>query len=950
MTQYKKKLIEVALPLEAINRESAREKSIRHGHPSTLHLWWARRPLAACRAVLFASLVDDPSSLPEEFPTEEAQEKERQRLFRIIEELVKWDNSNNEEVLDRARKEILKSTDGNPPPVLDPFCGGGSIPLEAQRLGLEAHGSDLNPVAVLITKALIEIPPKFANLPPVNPEAKEKLTHSAKWKGAQGLADDVRFYGRWMRDEAERRIGHLYPKVRLEDGREATVIAWLWARTVTCPNPACGFEAPLIRSFFLSTKKGKEAWVRPRIDRKARRVWFDVETAASHTLDAESADRGAAHVNDLGKKTKAKFRCVACETATIDGAYVDHEADAGRMSAIPLAIVAEGERKRIYRSAVDEPVQLQAIDAANEYASRPEVATKFPDEPARGTFAGNAQGRIYGFKTFADYFTSRQLVALATFSDLVQEARERVLADAKKSLEDDGTRLADGGTGVTAYADAVTTYLSLSVDRVAMSVNTLARWNAVGGKLQHAFGRQAIPMVWDFAEANPLATSTGSISAAVELVADPLECLRVEVPGSVIQADATAPRAGQYVVSTDPPYYDNIGYADLSDFFYVWLRRMLSSVYTLLTSTLLVPKKQELIASPYRFDGSRERADVFFEDGLSRAFASIAAAHDSRFPLTVYYAFKQSEDDSDDGVASTGWETMLEGLVARGFVIDGTWPIRTEMRTRQVALGANALASSIVLVCRTRSSVATIATRREFINALTSELPKALKNMQHGSIAPVDLAQASIGPGMSIFTRYAKVIEADGTPMRVRSALQLINQALDEVLSEQESEFDADTQWAVAWFDQFGTSEAPFGEAETLSRAKNTSVGGLVESGLLRAAKGKVQLIAREQLDADWDPAADKRLTIWEVAQHLIRRLKSGGEQAAADLLRRVGGMGEMARDLAYRLYSVCERKGWTEEAIAYNSLVVAWPEISRLAADSSSSAPAAAQGTMFKA
>jgi putative DNA methylase len=944
----KKKLIEVALPLEAINRESAREKSIRHGHPSTLHLWWARRPLAACRAVLFASLVDDPSSLPEEFPTEEAQEKERQRLFGIIEELVKWDNSNNERVLDAARKEILKSTDGNPPPVLDPFCGGGSIPLEAQRLGLEAHGSDLNPVAVLITKALIEIPPRFANLPPVNPEAKNKLTHSAKWKGAQGLADDVRYYGKWMREEAEKRIGHLYPKVKLEDGREATVIAWLWARTVTCPNPACGIEAPLIRSFFLSAKKGSEAWVRPRIDRRSGRVWFDVETAASQTLDAESADRGAAYVNELGKKTKAKFRCVACETATIDGEYVDHEADAGRMSAIPLAIVAEIGRRRIYRSAVDEPGQLQAIDAANEYARRPEITTKSPDESARGTFAGNAQGRIYGFKKFADYFTPRQLVALTTFSDLVGQARERVFADAKKTMPDDSVRLADGGTGADAYADAVATYLAFALDKMTDTNSSLCSWQIDPPRLRATFGRQAIPMVWDFAEASPFGGAAGDYELCVGSLCEVLDRLAGGGRGEARQLDATAARGSdRALISTDPPYYDNIGYADLSDYFYVWLRRSLSSVYPSLFSTLLVPKKQELIASPYRFDGDKQAAKRFFEDGLSAAFASFHELQDDRFPLSVYYAFKQAEDDGEDnGSASTGWETMLEALIGTGFSIHGTWPVRSEMATRNVGRGTNALASSVVLVARGRPLAAAIATRREFIGALKSELPQALRDLQHSSIAAVDLAQAAIGPGMAVFSRYAKVIESDGSPMHVRSALQLINQALDEVLSEQESEYDADTQWVVAWFDQFGTSEAAFGEAETLSKAKNTSVAGLVESGLLRAAKGKVQLIAREQLDADWDPATDRRLTIWEVAQHLIRRLTTGGERAAAELLRKVGGMGEIARDLAYRLYSVCERKGWTEEAIAYNSLVVAWPEISRLAGQAST-APADGQMTL---
>jgi len=900
----KKKLIEVALPLEAINRESAREKSIRHGHPSTLHLWWARRPLAACRAVLFASLVDDPSSLPEEFPTEEAQEKERQRLFRIIEELVKWDNSNNEEVLGRARAEIMKSTGGNPPPVLDPFCGGGSIPLEAQRLGMDAHGSDLNPVAVLITKALIEIPPKFANQPPVNPEARKQLTHSAKWKGAQGLADDVRYYGRWMRDEAEKRIGHLYPKVKLENGRDATVIAWLWARTVKCPNPACGANMPLVRSMALSSRKGREIRLEPHVT--GSRVEF-------HVRAGEGGD---------GTKTRGTSYCLICGTSVADMQLRTIASES--MAVQLLAVVAEGQRGRQYLDAAYAlPPDVVAQEAPWLEQSMPENPRWFSPP-------------MYGLRTYRDLFTPRQLLTLTTFSDLVLEARARVLGDAKKTMSNGSVRLADGGAGAEGYADAVVTYLAFAIDKMADTNSSLCTWQVDPPRLRATFGRQAIPMVWDFAEANPFGGAAGDYELCIGSLCEVLDRLVAGRAGASQQLDATADRGQQrLLVSTDPPYYDNIGYADLSDYFYVWLRRSLTAVYPDLFSTLLVPKKQELIASPYRFDGNKDAAKRFFEEGLSSAFARFRKLQDERFPLTVYYAFKQTEDDGEDtGIASTGWETMLEALVSSGFSIDGTWPVRSEMATRNVGRGTNALASSVVLVARSRSSTAAIATRKQFISALKSELPRALRLLQHSSIAAVDLAQAAIGPGMAVFSRYAKVIEADGSAMRVRSALQLINQALDEVLSEQESEYDADTQWAVAWFDQYGTSEAPFGEAETLSKAKNTSVGGLVESGLLRASKGKVQLIGREQLDIAWDPATDRRLTIWEVTQHLIARLKSGGEQAAADLLRKVGGMGEIARDLAYRLYAVCERKGRTEEAIAYNSLVVAWPEITRLAAE----------------
>jgi putative DNA methylase len=911
----KKKLIEVALPLEAINRESAREKSIRHGHPSTLHLWWARRPLAACRAVLFASLVDDPSSLPEEFPTEEDQDRERKRLFGIIEELVKWENSNNERVLEAARKEILKSTDGNPPAVLDPFCGGGSIPLEAQRLGLEAHASDLNPVAVLITKALIEIPPKFANQPPVNPEARKKLTHSGKWKGAQGLADDVRYYGKWMRDEAEKRIGHLYPKVKLEKGREATVIAWLWARTVTCANPACGARIPLVRSYTLSAKAGMESCLEPVVE--GAHVRFEVRQGKG----------GRGTVDRRG------VSCVVCQSTT-DLNHVRREGRAGRIGAQLICVVVESARGRSYVPAPKEHEEIATDPEARECPNTP-----LPEE------ALGFRVQSYGMSHHRDLFTARQLVALTTLTDLVRLARDQVLADALSVMGEKGVPLAEGGTAATGYADAVATYLGMAVSRLADICNALCRWENTKTQVRNLFGRQAIPMVWDFAEPNIFAQAAGDFGVSLDNLLKALENTPARGGGYVMQLDASSPRQATAVVCTDPPYYDNIGYADLSDFFYVWLRRSLSGIFPDLFATLLVPKAQELVAEPFRH-GDADTAARYFEEGMFNVFAHLRETHDTRYPMTVFYAFKQSEEADDDGEvearSSTGWETILEGMVSAGWLIDGTWPLRSELSNRMRGIGSNALASSIVLACRIRPETASIATRRELITALKSDLPNALRQLQQSNIAAVDLAQAAIGPGMAIFSRYAKVIEADGSPMRVRSALQLINQGLDEVLSAQESEYDADTQWAVAWFSDLGMSEGQFGVAETLSKAKNTSVDGMREAGIVSASKGKVHLLARENLSPNWDPATDSRLTIWEVTQHLIRRLQSGGEQEAAELLRKVGGMGEIARDLAYRLYSICERKGWAEEALAYNSLVIAWPEISRIASASSAVQPQA--------
>lgn len=841
---------------------------------------------------MFASLVDDPSNLPEEFPTEEAQEKERQRLFRIIEELVKWENSNNEEVLGRARAEIMRSTGGNPPPVLDPFCGGGSIPLEAQRLGLDAHGSDLNPVAILITKALIEIPPRFADRQPVNPDAKKKLTHSAKRKGAQGLAEDVRYYGRWMRDEAEKRIGHFYPKVKLDDGREAPAIAWLWARTVMCPNPACGAETPLLNSTLISRARNRSVGLQATPVEGSRRVSFTL------IYNPQATE---------GNVGRTGAECLVCRThitlRDIRAAGVE-----GRMASQLVCIVSESKQK------FSSPT-VEAEAAARIEAPPWTPSTSLP-ERALGFRVQN-----YGLLKHRDLFTSRQLLLLSTFLVLIQEAIEQASRDGADEE----------------YQDALRLYLGLCLGRLVNRSSSQCFWHPGRDTVEQVFARNALPMIWVYAEGNPFSDSTGNYLGQVEYLASALEDLPATGAGYVTQRDARVLGIGQPVlICTDPPYYDNVPYADLSDFFYVWLREALKKSYPDLLSTLLVPKQQELIAEPARH-ASAPGAAEYFETGLRSVFERALAVHGDAGPFTVFYAFRQAgERGSESGRVSTGWETILQALLDSGWSINGTWPLRTEQPGGLRELGRNALASSVVLVCRQRLATAGFATRRQFIAALKDELPGALKNLQDGSIAAVDLAQAAIGPGMAVFSRYAKVIEADGSPMRVRSALQLINQALGEVLSDQESEYDADTQWAVAWFDQFGMGEAPFGEAETLSKAKNTSVTGLVESRLLRAAKGKVQLIGREQLNADWDPTGDRQLTIWEVTQHLIARLKSGGEQSAADLLRKVGGVGEIARDLAYRLYSICSspRKGWTEEAIAYNSLVVAWPEITRLAAE----------------
>ena len=959
MNTHRKKLIEVALPLDAINAASAREKSIRHGHPCTLHLWWARRPLAAARAVIFAQMVDDPSACQEEFPTEADQNEERERLFDIIKELVIWKNTTNEAVLERARAEIRKSwrrtcadnedhpratelfDPDNLPAFHDPFAGGGALPLEAQRLGLEAHASDLNPVAVLINKAMIEIPPKFAGRPPVNPESKPGGTTAKKslvgreWHGAEGLAEDVRYYGQWMRNEAEKRIGHLYPKIEITEemvrerpdlkqyvGRNLTVIAWLWARTVKSANPAfADVEVPLASTFTLSTKKRKEAYVEPVIEGHGYRFAVKAGTPS----DPQAAKTGT----KLSRG--ANFRCLMSGTP-MAGDYIKGEGKAGRMGSRLMAIVAEGDRRRVYLSPAPkhEAVAAEAVPKWRPYG----------DVPARLT-GGTCVP--YGLTTWGDLFTPRQLVALTTLSDLASKVIRRVKCDylaariprsqldSTLGRKDHNAALCEGGIGATAYAEAIGVYVGLSLNKVGDRSSTICGWDNTRDSIRNTFGMQAVPMVWDFAESNTLSDSTGSLLGAIDQVARTLATMPCGSEGLSTQADARLQKvSSNRIVSTDPPYYVNVGYAALSDFFYIWLRRTLRSIYPDLFTTMVVPKAEELVAMPHRHGGKRQ-AEAFFLDGMSQAMQRLAEHTLDGLPLTIYYAVLQSEKKADSGITRTGWEVFLNAVTRAGFAVTGTWPVRTELSNRMVGMGTNALASSIVLVCRKRLESLSLATRREFVAALREELPGSVADLQSGNIAPVDLAQAAIGPGMAVFTRYARVLDAQGNPVSVGEALALINQTLDEVLAEQEGEFDADTRWALAWFEQQGFGEGQYGVAETLSKAKNTSIGGIVDGGILASRGGKVRLLRPKELAGDWDPTTDKRLTVWEAVHYLVHALESGGESAAATLVHQLGGLAETARELAYRLYTICERKNRADEARSYNGLVQSWPEIVRL-------------------
>lgn len=910
----KKKLIEVAMPLEAINSASTREKSIRHGHPSTLHLYWARRPLAACRAILFAQLVDDPSSLPEKFNSDEEVEAERKRLFKIIEDLVKWENSTNDEVLERARTEIRRSCGGALPPVYDPFSGGGSIPLEAQRLGLPAFGSDLNPVAVMIGKAMVEVPPKFRNNSPVFPSIQSR----SFYRNAEGLAEDVKKYGEWIREKALEKIGHLYPKVSIPDeygGGKGTAIAWIWTRTVPSPDPAFSdVQVPISSSFLLSKKAGNEYWVQPVLDKEEKTISYQVRAGGS---ESEISDAKAGTKAGRG----ANFRCVMSGTA-ITSDYVKECGRSGKMNRSLLGIAVERKGGMIFVSPDSEQKEI-AESASPDW--RPDVA--LPNDPR------NFWTVDYGISNFGDLFTDRQLVALNQFSELLPDVIQKATEDAlQKGMSDSGMPLSKGGTGATAYGEAIGLYLGMAIGRSANYWSSQTPWG--GGFIVQTFGRQALPMVWDYAEANVFSSSTGNFSGAVEWVAKVLEFFSPNSTGHVVQKEAQelsdVPKGT--VISTDPPYYDNINYADLSDYFYIWMKRTVGRIFPENFGTMQTPKASELVASPHRH-GGKTQAEKFFMTGMSRAMERIADVMGEEFPSTIYYAFKQSEIEKE-GIASTGWATFLEAVVRSGQAIVGTWPLRTERDTGFKA-GKNVLANSVVLVCRRRDRLAETVTRAEFIRTLKRELPYAIKELQAANIAPADMPQSAIGPGMGVYSRYAAVLEADDNPMSVKTALQLINAELDEYLNDLHGAFDDDTRFAASWFEQHGNDKGDYGAADNLARARGISVESVKHAGIIESSAGKVRILKRAELDPDWDPEEDTHLTIWECCQYLIRTLENDGEYAAAELLKKIGSeRAETVKDLAYYLYDVCGNKRQdAKEATSYNGLIAVWTDLTRLAA-----------------
>ena len=914
---YRKKLIEVDLPLNEINTQSRREKNIAIGHPATLHTWWAPRPLAACRAVIFASMVDDPSSCPEEFPTPAEQQAERQRLHDLIKRLTVWRDSNNAGLLAEARYEIARSvarslgqtapTDPagvldylrtNALPIYDPFAGRGSIPLEAQRLGLKAIASDLNPVAVLINKALIELPPRFANQPPVNPDAdplgmttgKGKKAKQIPWRGAAGLADDIRYYGRWMRERAFERIGHLYPKAKLSDGSEATVIAWLWARTIPCPNPECAIPMPLLRRFQITTKKTNRHWMKPSVNRDQSAIEFTVQ---DHDHDVPTAGTAGAK----------GVVCIACGGSS-PLTYVREQAKRGAMKAQLITTVVEGDRQRVFLPPTPEHATVSAVAAPDGYPHQ-----AIPKTP-------KIAGLAYGMNHWHQLFTNRQLTALTTFCTLLVDVHE--LMKRQGASEE--------------YANALCTYLAFAIDKSADAWCSFARWQSGSDKVAPAFARQAIPMVWDFAEANIFSNSSRNWMAQIDYITAVVEGLPTDVnSGEAHQADATTTIHGEGgpIIVTDPPYYDNINYADVADFFYVWLRESLRDIYPSLFTGMLTPKQEEMIANPIRFERPREH----FKDLLHATLQLIRERCSPEFPSSIFYAYKQQEEE-EEGLSSTGWDTMLTALVSTGFQIVGTWPMRTERSNRANAMQTNSLSSSVVLVCRPRTEDARSATRREFLTALSDEMPDALKHLtRENHIAPVDLAQAAIGPGMEIYSRYSRVETIGGDLVPVREALAAINRVIAEYDKQQQGELDEATRFCLDWLEQHGYDEGEYGDAEQLARAKNaSSIDALAAAGLVRSGSNRVSLIQMEDYDHSLEASSLLGMTAWEGCLRIAWHLGSGegrrGVAGAAQVARAMEGNVESVERLARILYNHYDRRGDSSNAVLFNTVVVEWPAI----------------------
>ena len=903
----RKKLIEVALPLHAINAAARKEKTTTHGHPSTFHLWWGHRPYSVARAVIFASLVDDPSARPDLYPTEVEQSRAREAYFYLIEELVQWKNVTNPSVLAAAKKYISQSVGPDGPTVVDPFSGRGTIPLEAKRLGCSVLGSDLNPVAVLISKALVETPGKFAHVSPVHP-----ATSNAISRGVAAIASDVIAYGRDLLESAKHEVSSLYPGVEQKDGRW-TVTAWLWARSMECPNPVCGrSETPLVKSSVLSTKAKPRIHLKPRVDLGSRRVAFD-----------PSQDKTEPFSNVLSKRGAT---CIFCHEL-IPLKYIRETAAKSGLGRMPMgAVISRNGKKKFVGS-----------DTVVDTIIEPSLPESLLDVEL--TINSRHMGPpVYGLLRHRDLYTRRQLKMLATLAGSIKKIRDDVLRDSVAAgMHQDDIRLEDGGCGASAYADAIATYLGIAVSRLADRSSTLAFWQ-VDETIGHVFVRPALPMTWDFVEVNPFSESAGSFANCIDSIAKTIVKLPESDNAAIEMADA---RFVEYpansVVITDPPYYDNVPYADISEYFYVWLREGLGDIWQSLFASLGTPKLAELTYDKSRHDGDVVRARAHFTDGFIETFRRWRQVANANFPSLVFYAFRAtSKVGSKDatGVVSAGWESILTSLVAAGYQITGTWPIGTERANRFRSIDSNALGSSIVLVIRPREKDARNCSRTEFIRELRSGLPFAVSSLRNLNLAATDLQQAAIGPGMAIFSKYGYVLEPDDSNMTIGAALSIINDELAQVLLGEMSDVDAQTHFALAWFDEFGYGEGAYSRADVALRAKNARIEPLLASGVVLSESGRVRLLSPREVTVSEDISL---FPLWAQAVCLVAALTSdeGSEDKAAELLRSLNApSAERIRDIAYHCYLVCDKAKRLSDALDFNAVVQAWPDLLRLASE----------------
>ncbi len=876
------KLIEVALPIEAISAACRREKERKTGTIRNVHKWFAPMPGPAWRALLFAALVDDPGD-----------DETRQKLLDLIVKLVPPDGGPpSAEALADARALIAEEMNGYLPTVLDPFCGGGSTLVEAQRLGLPTVGSDLNPVPALITRVLTELVPMVSGREPLvgDPAELGKIAGGP----LDGFLADLRHYGKRIRQHALEQIGQLYPES--PDG--ATVVAWLWARTVTCPNPACGAISPLIASFWLSKRSGANVWIEPTASPDRTRAHMKIRKGASGNVPAGTVKRTGAH-------------CAVCSTP-IPLSHVRSEGRNGRLGLQLTAVVTDSGGGRSYREPT--PTDMRAAEIA-----RPDDA---PDVPIPEHALG-FRVQLYGMQTFADLFTNRQLIALGAFADAV-------------ALVPDWVR-ENGGDEI--YGKAITSTLGLCVGKLAQSNSSQARWNvrsSGSSKAEPAFGRHTLSMVWDFAETNPFGESVGSWLGQIESVSGGLRSLSTNAPPSRVAA-IDARGAGSLLsspglVATDPPYFGQIGYADLSDYFYVWLRRSLRDVLPDFFATVATPKRTELIAEPARHGGDRSAATNFFIEGFTETFGVLGNASHPDLPMLIVYAHRQ-EESNDGGLTATAWDAMLSAILQAGLRIAGTWPIHGAREARQISIGTNSLASYVVLVCRPQLADAQVGDLQSFLSVLRAELPRAIEKVKQAAISAIDLGQAAIGPGMAIFSRFAYVVDpATGKRMTVHRALELINQVRAEAIDDFAGALSPETRWAMNWFRDYGFNEADFGQAEKLFTQMNTSLDQLKAAGVADSRRGKVRLLRRNELPTSWDPEADGRRLEWETLLHLVKRHEEGGEEAAGALLRRVEDDAEAVNNLAYWLVDKCQ---FTQgpEVLAFDDLITSWPRITEIAA-----------------